>query len=62
MAKYGPKSSQKAEKGQRYQKIPDRDSQEALATKAFQVKNPSIYNIICCVAWIMGQKNRRPSV
>ena len=25
-------------------------------------KNPSIYNILCLVAWMMGQTNRRPSV
>ena len=24
--------------------------------------NPSIYNIICWVAWMMGQTNRQPSV
>ena len=27
-----------------------------------QIRNPSIYNIICWVAWTMGQANRRPSV
>ena len=27
-----------------------------------KLKNPSIYNIICWVAWRMGQTNRRPGV
>ena len=35
---------------------------EGSLLKGIDNKNPSIYNIICWVAWTMGQTNRQPRV